>query len=120
MAQRTRVQRYIRLNGKYLREAEVLLQKGDYAQASEKLWGAAAEITKAVAEKRGRKTRTHSDLWEIVEELHAESPELTLLEDFYAASHLHSNFYEDELRPSAVDVGAEAVRRFCKNVEPFL
>lgn len=36
----------LRLNGKFMREAEELLAKGDYVQASEKLWGAAAEISK--------------------------------------------------------------------------
>lgn len=34
-----RLQEYVRLNGKYLAEAEALLDKADYAQASEKLWG---------------------------------------------------------------------------------
>ena len=53
MARRSRLAEYERLNGKYLREAEELLEKKDYPQASEKLWGAAAEIVKAVAAGRG-------------------------------------------------------------------
>ncbi|MBI2648832.1 MAG: hypothetical protein HYW93_04165 [Thaumarchaeota archaeon] len=44
---------YERLNGKYLKEAQQLLDSGDYAQASEKFWGATAEVIKAVAAKRG-------------------------------------------------------------------
>jgi hypothetical protein len=37
---------------KFLREAEELLAKGDYVQASEKAWGAAAQMVKAVAAKK--------------------------------------------------------------------
>jgi hypothetical protein len=57
---------YRRLNGKYLRDAENLIRKGDYAQASEKLWGAAADIVKAVGAKRGVDLGTHASLWEYV------------------------------------------------------
>lgn len=49
MASKTKEAHYRRLNGKYLKDADALLQKGDYVQASEKLWGAAAEIVKPVA-----------------------------------------------------------------------
>jgi hypothetical protein len=50
---RARQSEYERLNGKYLKEGQQLMGKGDYAQASEKFWGAAAEIIKAVGAKRG-------------------------------------------------------------------
>ena len=33
---------YLKLNNKYLDEAEELIKRKDYVQASEKLWGAAA------------------------------------------------------------------------------
>jgi hypothetical protein len=46
-----RAQEYLRLNDKYLKEAEALLEEGDYVQASEKFWGVAAGIVKAVAAK---------------------------------------------------------------------
>ncbi len=50
---------YVRLNGKYLAEALSLLRKGDLSQASEKLWGAFAEMVKAVAAQRGVALGTH-------------------------------------------------------------
>ena len=117
MASKARIQRYRRLNGKYLRDAELLLQKGDYSQASEKFWSAAAGIAKAVAGTKGIKARTHGDLWEFVIKLDKEHPDLGLAHDFYDANHLHSNFYEDELRPEAVLMGAQAVRAFVKKME---
>ena len=44
---------YLQLSQKTLQDAEALLARGDYHQASEKLWGAAAVMVKAVAEGRG-------------------------------------------------------------------
>ena len=42
-----KTQEYLKLNGKYLKEAEGLMGDGDWVQASEKFWGAAAAIVKA-------------------------------------------------------------------------
>jgi len=52
---RDRAELHLELCGKYLGEAEELLSKGDYAQASEKGWGAAAQIVEAW--RRGRARR---------------------------------------------------------------
>src|SRR3990172_9226867 len=98
----SRAEQYRRLNGKFLRDAEELLAEGDIVQASEKFWGAASEMVKAYAAKRGLKARTHADLWRIVIELDQERPGLGLHEDFLTAGYLHSNFYEDELLPASV------------------
>jgi len=57
-----KAEHYSNLKTKYLIDAEALLSKGDYVQAGEKLWGAAAEVVKVVGAKRGVKLRTHSDL----------------------------------------------------------
>jgi len=53
---------YVDLNSKYLREADVLVEQGDWVQASEKFWGASAEIVKVVAAKRGIELRSHGEL----------------------------------------------------------
>jgi len=44
---------HLELSERYLGEAEELLARGDYVQASEKAWGAAAQIVKAVAAREG-------------------------------------------------------------------
>jgi uncharacterized protein (UPF0332 family) len=64
-----RVEFHLRLSEKFLSEAEEFLRKGDYLQASEKGWGAAAQIVKALAVKEGRELRSHKDLWSYVNEL---------------------------------------------------
>lgn len=111
---------YLALNGKYLAEAEALLKKGDYVQASEKFWGAAAEIVKAVAKERGVTLRAHRSISEFVSTLDEERPDLGLALLFHAANNLHTNFYEDWLDPKMVEKGAEAVRSFVIKMKQLL
>ncbi len=111
---------YLRLNGKYASEAQVLIQRRDFAQASEKLWGAAAEMVKAVAARRGVELGTHASLWEYVSKLDEEHPEWKLRRDFSYAGNLHQNFYEDWLTEDYVTEGLEIVREFAKKLRTLL
>ena len=115
-----KAEHYSDLMRKYSREAEAFLAKRDYVQASEKLWGAAAEVVKVVAAKRGVELRTHSDLWEFVAKLRVElkDPELSRL--FLQANYLHQNFYEGVLPPEAVRDGAESVKEFIDKLERLI
>ncbi|HID90461.1 TPA: hypothetical protein EYP44_00690, partial [Candidatus Bathyarchaeota archaeon] len=115
-----KAEHYSNLMRKYLKEAEAFLAKRDYVQASEKLWGAAAEAVKVVAAKRGVELRTHGDLWRFVAKLRTElkDPELSRL--FLQANYLHQNFYEGVLPPEAVGDGAEAVKDFIDKLEGLI
>jgi PaREP1/PaREP8 domain containing family protein len=64
-----KVEVYTKLSEKYLRDAEDLLAKGEYIQASEKLWGSAALIVKAVAARKGIAILSHGDLFSFVREV---------------------------------------------------
>lgn len=88
---------YLRLNLKYLKEAEKFLAKKDYPQASEKLWGAFVEAVKALAAERGISLGTHRSIAEFISKLNEEHPEWRLREVFRHAESLHVNFYEDHL-----------------------
>lgn len=90
----------------------------DYLQASEKLWGAIAEITEALASKMNENIRTHAQMWEFVEQLDKKHPQLNLYNDF--ASYLHSNFYEDDLPSSVVLRGAETVKSCVRKIEKLI
>jgi len=114
------IEDYLRLNGKYLKEAEELLSRGDYVQASEKFWGAAAEIVKAAAATRGITLGTHRSLWEFVHRLYKERPEMNLIEGFRAAESLHINFYEDHLPEKVVDLTIEKVKGFIEKMKQLL
>lgn len=105
-----RYKRYVELNNKYLKDAEAALARRDYPQASERLWGAAAQAVKAAAAKRGVIIRSHERLWDFVERLDQEYPEWRLAEKFSIASALHTNFYEGWMPPRIVERNAEAVK----------
>jgi HEPN domain-containing protein len=115
-----KTQNYLKLNNKYLKEAETLINKGDYVQASEKFWGAAAEMVKAVAAKRGIELKSHGDLHGFVTRLKRElgEPELTRL--FGTAATLHQNFYENWLPPETVVDYGEAVRELVNRLSKLV
>ena len=117
---RTRQAEYERLNSRYLREAEKLLAKKDYAQASEKLWGACAEIIKAVAAKRGSRLGTHRSLGEFIVKLQKEHPEWELIDAFSIANNLHMNFYEDWMPAEIVEKNAQTVKEFVEKLKGLL
>ena len=112
--------KYLRLNGKYLKEAEELLLKHDYPQASEKLWGAFAEVIKAVASKRRVKPGTHKSIAQYVSNLHNEHPELRLIDAFKHAESLHINFYEDHLPDDHVMISANVIKQTIDKLKNLL
>jgi len=120
MSTHSESQRYLALNSKYLAEGEGLLKKGDYVEASEKFWGAAAEIVKAAAARRGVVVRAHRSISEFVSKLDEERPDLELALLFHVANSLHTNFYEDWFDAKMVVKGAEAVRTFVERMKEFL
>ena len=113
---------YERLNGKYLKDAEEELMKGDYLQASEKLWGVAASIVKVVAMKReNKRLGEHRLLFDYVSKLDQESPDLNLKFLFMPARTLHTNFYEDELSQDYVkETGYKVVTEFVDKMKKIL
>jgi hypothetical protein len=58
---------YMNLSEKYLKDADELLAKRDYIQASEKLWGSAALTVKAVAASREATILSHGELFSLLE-----------------------------------------------------
>lgn len=102
---------YIRLNSKYLKEAEELFAKKDHAQASEKVWGAFVEAVKVVAADRGMSLGTHRSIAEFVSKLDKDHPEWMLRNVFRHAESLHTNFYEDHLPEDYVVESKEVILR---------
>ena len=95
-----------------LQQARQELARGDARQASEKVWGAAAQAVKAVAESRGWEHKTHAALFNVVTRLAEETRNNDLDRMFVTASGLHINFYENWLTANMVGVGIEEVARF--------
>ena len=104
----------------YLSQASEELAKADLCQASEKGWGAAAEIVKAVAAARGWEHNGHRQLYSIVSSLVAETDDEELRNRFAAAGQLHTNFYEDWLDSATVEALLNQVARFVERMEDLL
>ena len=108
------------LNGKYLQDAEALLDKGDYSQASEKLWGAAAQVVKAIAATRRWRHSSHRDLREVVGRLYRESGDEELPRLFSVAESLHANFYENYMSGDIVQLHAADIRKLVEKLEALV
>ena len=100
----------------FLNQAYEELAKGDLPQASEKGWGAAAQILKAVAQKRGWSHDNDKDLYAVISELRLEwvEPELTTL--FSSASALRVNVDEGWLVSQDVEDHIRRVNAFLERI----
>lgn len=103
---RVRVEVYMRLYEKYLRESEELRRKGDLVQAGEKLWGAITSLLNAIAEERGWPHYSHGDYAEAVERLLEETGDEELPRLFASAERLHANFYHNFLSEKGFEIHA--------------
>jgi hypothetical protein len=113
-------QTYRERSREYLSKAFQELADGDLTQASEKGWGAAAQIIKAVGDERGMPHRQHALLEDIVDSLVLETGESELEDLFDTASGLHRNFYEGRMTYRAVQRRLQRVQRFVQRVEQML
>ncbi len=104
----------------FLTKARAHLAEGDLLQASEKGWGAAARMVKAVAETRGWRHRTHGDLHRAVGRLVELSADEELRRLFLSANTLHQNFYEGDMRADMVAAGIHEVEQFAGALESHL
>ena len=98
---------------KFWQQAQDELEKGDLRQASEKGWGAAAQMVKAVAEHQGLEHRAHKDLFTVVSGLDNRQ----LHTNFGLAGYLHTNFYEGWLDQTLVREYLDAVGVFINALE---
>ena len=102
-----------------LQQADVELMAGDFRQAAEKAWGAAAQMTKAVCMRRGWSHQSHAALRRankrLAEEL--DDKEIRLL--FNAAQNLHKNFYEDFYNEAEVSQGIRDVEELVEKMRPL-
>ena len=116
----TRVDYHSETAGVFLAKAGGYLAEGDLLQASEKGWGAAAQMVKAVAEARGWPHSGHRHLWLAVDRLVEETGEREIWTGFSVASVLHVNFYDGLMSRGAVEDGIERVGEFVGRLEALL
>jgi len=115
-----KVEVYIKLSEKYLRDADDLLAKKDYIQASEKLWSSATLMVKAVAASRGITILSHEELFSFVRKLGEEENEPELRRLFSVASTLHQNFYENWLHEDVIKEYSEDVKQLITELKKLI
>ena len=110
---------YLIASREYMGKAYQYLAEEDFPQASEKAWGAAAEMVKAIAEERGRYHSSHRVLYQIVDDLADETGDSDLSLMFHVASDLHINYYERWLPVRTVQRGVADIQVFLDKLEPL-
>ena len=90
-------QQYRQASERFLAQARQELAEGDLAQASEKGWGATAQMLKAIAEQRGWEHHCHRHYHRAASRIHAETGDGEISRFFDSVSALHENFYEDDM-----------------------
>ena len=115
-----KVELHLKLADKFLREAEEFLAKGDYVQASERGWGVAAQMFKAVAAKENLELRSHASLWEYLDKLAEKLQDVELRRLWWTANNLDQNFYESWMTPRDVKYAIEDVKKFAEKLKKLL
>ena len=106
-------------SGQLLRQAREELTAA-VRQASEKGWGAAAQILKAIAARRDWEHQGHRELFQAVDRLRRETGDLDVRRLFNVPSVLHVNFYEDWRTVEAVAETLDDVERFVNKLDPLV
>ena len=104
----------------FLTRARAYLADGDLLQASEKGWGAAARMVKAVAETRGWRHNSHGDLYRVVNRLANELEDEQLRSLFNTANSLHENFYEGPMPEEFIADALDEVEEFSGRLKAII
>ncbi len=113
-------QQYQQASERFLAQARQELADGDLAQASEKGWGATAQMLKAVAERRGWEHHRHRHYHRAASRIRAETGDGEIRRFFDSASALHENFYEDDMVADEVAERLDDVEALLDRLIPLL
>ena len=104
----------------FLAQAYEELANGDLQQASQKEWGAASQMVKAVAQERGWLHSSHRHLYGVINALESETSDSELTVLFASAGDLHINFYENRYSPNNIRHLLNQVEQFVDKAEGLL
>lgn len=107
-----KLKRYIELHEKYLKESEILFKERNYSQVSEKLWGATATITKAIATLQKKTIKTHDGIAFYLATVSKELKDKTILDIVSIANSMHQNSYENNLPPEVIQRASQRIKQF--------
>ena len=113
-------QQYQQASEHFLTQARQELAAGDLPQASEKGWGAAAQMLKAIAEQRGWEHHRHRHYHRAANRLRSEIGDSDIRRFFNSASALHENFYENDMDADLVTESLDDVEALLVKLIPLL
>ena len=119
MASRERIEYHNAASHDFMVKAWKYLDEDDLIQASEKGWGAAAQMVKAAAEARDWRHNGHGELFQAIDRLAVETGDEQLRTLFHFANSLHINFYEGWLPREMVRSGLSQVSELVERLEPL-
>ncbi|MFQ5687112.1 MAG: PaREP1 family protein [Candidatus Scalindua sp.] len=111
-----KLKKYIALHEKYINESDEFLKQKNYSQVSEKLWGATATITKAIAASRNKTIKSHDGISFYLASIAKELKDNSILDIVNMANSMHQNFYEDNLPPEVIKRTSQRIKRFANRM----
>ncbi len=106
---------HVDLARNFLERSKSCLAQGDLHQASEKSWGAASHIVKAVAAANNWEYESHDQFESVVVNARQRYRQPSLLEMSRAAEALHRNYYKRTLL-----LNADVIRKDIEDVEKIV
>lgn len=115
------VQDYIQQSRDFLRKARQYLAEDDLHQASEKGWGAASHMAKAVAHANGWEYEKHHQFNVVLNNTRRKTGRDNLLDLSAVANQLHGNYYERKrfLDAQAIGLSLDRVETLLGILEPM-
>ncbi len=93
----------VQISRRLIQQASVELANGDRLQATEKVWGALAQMMKAHGQQRGwLNLGSHRTVGHIAMQLEAEYDEIPVASACVVADNGHRNFYDNEMSPPEI------------------
>lgn len=114
---RERSDRFADLSRLKLQQAQEELDRGDTAQAAEKIYGALTNMVKACGELRGWNHYNHHRVDLIIDQLAEENGQPQLAFAQTAAIQFHSNFFEHEFTAFRVQAGIDSIKTAIEQLE---
>jgi HEPN domain-containing protein len=114
------VQSYREASRTLLNQAYTELEAGDTRQASEKGWGATAQMLKAIAQQHGEEHQSHRGIRQVAFKVARETDDKRIASFFRTASDLHTNWYENWDTAEMVEAGLNDVRELLGVLEAVL
>ena len=94
----------VQISRRLILQAPGELGRGDRLQATEKIWGALAQMLKAHGQQRGwLNMGSHRTVGRIAQQLAAEYDNGRILNAYIAADNGHRNFYDNEMSPPEIE-----------------